>query len=392
MSIPTHPGCEGTPDPVSDSCPSGSLPSVRMIPGGSIGLNRVHNLTLTSTLPQTHPYGTYVYASLGVPVSLTYQHSSVQFLSSLVDDGGGSSHFQCLKQTVIRDYFFTTADIHATAIYDQVAPPKVLGVSVSMSGTARTTIRQQFLETGEDTTTTSTFSIYHPVFAQTGNGHTDNFGVSIPNTVVRPAGCDEVHAAIFSEGACTVTASVNNKCFDFPPVYRAIPCGSPPPNILSEIFVDLVRVQNLNGTARYPYHSGWPYVLLDELVPNTLETQGVSTNQVQGCFPRVVLCGGGSPLPFDEAYRPLSANSAYFGAFQFYPDGGAWVPGPAGEFDWSLDTCPGPAPLMAAPDDNPLKKKGMVSEAQLEAMGATPEDEARRMRQGGCCSPPEPID
>lgn len=47
---------------------------------------------------------------------------------------------------------------------------------------------------------------------------------------------------------------------------------------------------------------------------------------------------------------------------------------------------------IAKRSTNPLKKRGMVSEAQLDAMGADPEAEGRRARQGGCCDPPRAID
>jgi hypothetical protein len=396
INIVAHGGCDISGSGIApDPCPAGAgdLEFHRMIPGSNVGLNQVFNLDLIGVPPVTHPYGAYSYEKLGVPVSLTYQRSLVNFYASRVlDDQGNFLHFQCVKQTVTQEFFFNTANMYATAEYDEIAPPRYRSVSVTISGVYRFTTRDEYFETGEDDTQVSNGTIFHEVFNPGVLNPSTLFGSSIANDVTKPASCDFGHDNMFSDGTCTVSATAENDCFDFPPVYKAIPCGSPPAHILSEIYVDVARVQGGGGFNRFPYHQAWPYMLTDELMIDTLETPGVSTLVVQGCFPRVVLCGGGSPLPFDDGTKPPAANSAYFGGFQFYPDGGAHVPGPAGDFDWSLDTCPGPAPMMASPDDNPLKKKGMVSEAQLDAMGASPEDEARRMRQGGCCSPPEPID
>jgi|GEM_PF-3750653 len=77
-----------------------------------------------------------------------------------------------------------------------------------------------------------------------------------------------------------------------------------------------------------------------------------------------------------------------------------YQPGALQDLTYSTDSCPSPAPLMAGSGGGELtavsrsikptlKKKGMVSEAELDAMGADPETEKRRTKQGGSCGSPE---
>lgn len=361
------------------------------IAGGTSGHNMTFRVPMIGSVPSTHPYGSYSYHIDDAPISASYQ-----FVRHLVTghqyDGPSGVEYDCLTQDSVESFTFTRAEINVDVNFNEDGTNRVIRCTLSLHGRKRFTVERKCSNSDCDLSTESLTNLFiGGVFQGDHIGSTNvvALGESIANGEVN-TGCPSGFGGPIAGGSAVVRQTSDLSCFEYPPVFRAVACGTPPNGVPSEIFVDVSTIPATDPPKMNPRHSNWTFKLTNEQLPNTLPTSNVSWSEFP-CYPSATSCDGTlGPYAVDTSIMPLAAQTGYIGGVQVVLDGGGEVPGPAHDVDWSDDLCPAgsPAPLIASP----LKKTGMMTEAQLDAMGADPEREKRRLRQGGCCSPPSPID
>lgn len=381
--------------------------TLRRVFGSPTGLGQMMKLGITST-PITPPYGVYTY---GFSSSDTADHKPIDWAVELYT----RDHFEdtipaptvCVEG---RNYTRVRASkINSVLVgidYQPGVDPVVVSVIVGLAGHEDKLFQTISPRPSEGTTTTTDTT--NPVnpwgFDNPFKSPTGPFAIGVAianedkiNTFCSFGGMD-VGGFI---GSATVTLDPDDTCLEALRIYKAVACGDS--GVLpSVIYVDLGTRSDADLAAGdlMPFSGGQGYVLTDEHFPGETPTAVVWSNAK--CYPLVHLCGDPSTV---GGYNPHDRPAG----MQTLVDGSSdrWIPttGSSSTIDvvgtWENTPCPGG--LLMAPPTNEiqsysssnrsgLRKTGLVSEAELDAMGGSPEQEAAKLKQGGCCDPPRAID
>jgi len=376
----------------------------KWIAGSVSGINQTFRLPVVSANTPTHPFGVYTY-QIVAPVVVAYRAVTRSYFPDLINPD--PVEYVCADTYRQDIYSYESATITVEVNYVDGVDPEVTEISIDLDGTYILNTTTNHPIDGSSTSETVNTSWSYTGASSQGLFSTSNLsadlGESVANNNTIIAGCTSSQRSIFAGGSAVVNPSPSNICFDFPTTYKAVACGTPPSGVDPEIFVDIDdKPTGADTQDRFPFHQSWPYNLTDERFEKVLPSSGVTWGAA-GCYPAAKACAFEFYAPFDEGLKPLDAITAFTAGLQFDLSTIIYQPGPVQDLTYSTDPCPGsPAPLMArgstatdsvnsaAPD--PTKKSGMVSEAELEVLGADVETEKRRASQGGCCGVPTQTD
>ena len=238
---------------------------------------------------------------------------------------------------------------------------------------------------------TMEFGSGEPARAFETNGDFYFFGTTIPN-VVGPLQCfngpNDSHRFLRLGDA---VAEQPDECGTLDYFYLWRKCGS-----TETISVDLATRPS-SGGANVIYN-GDLYVPTGEqtdITPVSVTWTGNSCTE----YPVLKSCTTEFRVTYDPASKPSDAITGFFFGQQMYPVAEFSTTSPS-PITWSTDPCPGITLVAPARSSGPRqvranagklttpRKRGLVSESELEAMGADPEQEAQSLKQGGCCDPP----